>query len=34
VEASFVEKAEDLLHSSAADFFGIRKGKVKLICLE
>jgi putative transposase len=34
VEAGFVEKAEDWLHSSAADYFRVRKGRVELIFLE
>lgn len=33
VEAGFVEKAEDWLHSSAADYLGIRKGNIELIYL-
>ncbi len=34
VHAGFVEKAEDWLHSSAADYLGIRTGKIDLIYLE
>lgn len=33
VEAGFVEKAEDWLHSCAADYLGIRKGNIELIYL-
>ena len=34
VEAGFVEKAEEWLHSSAGDYYGVRKGKVELIFIE
>ena len=34
VEAGFVEKPEDWLHSSAADYMGVRKGRIELIYLE
>jgi len=34
VEAEFVEKAEDCLHCSEANYSGVRKGKIELIYLE
>jgi putative transposase len=34
VQSGFVEKAEDWLHSSAADYSGVRKGLVDLIFIE
>ena len=34
VEAGFVEKPEDWLHSSAADYAGLRKGKIELMFLQ
>ena len=34
VEAGFVEKAEEWLHSSAGDYYGVRKGRIELIFIE
>lgn len=34
VASGFVEKPEDWLHSSAADYFGVRKGRVDLSFLD
>lgn len=34
VEAGFVEKAEEWLHSSAGDYYGLRKGRLDLIMIE
>jgi len=34
VEAGFVEKAEDWLHSSAGEYYGIRKGRIDLVFVE
>jgi putative transposase len=34
VVAGFVEKAEEWTHSSAGDYYGTRKGRVKLVMIE
>jgi putative transposase len=33
VEAGFVDKVEEWLHSSAADYYGTRKGRIELIMI-